>query len=166
MDALSIKYDYEPYSFLLDEGIGYCPDFWLPNYDSFLEIKPAGALAEREMEKALLWVEFNGDLVILEGFPIRKGHSLIGTNTRPVFTRDSIRWGECPRCRTIVLSDNGEPNCNCFDLEELEDMFSGASPEVDFTKTTRLKEAYRIARKHSFTTRNRVLPLQTLMDFC
>ena len=86
-----------------------------PDYDTFLEIKPVEELAEREIEKALLWVKLNDDLVILEVLQISKGHSLVGTNSRPVFMRDSIRWGECPRCRTIVLADYEEPNCNCFD---------------------------------------------------
>jgi hypothetical protein len=38
-DGLGIAYQYEPEGFDLD-GVWYLPDFWLPEYDCWVEIKP------------------------------------------------------------------------------------------------------------------------------
>lgn len=40
MDALGIRHSYEPEGFDLGEDGWYLPDFWLPDLDVFLEIKP------------------------------------------------------------------------------------------------------------------------------
>ena len=39
-DACKIKYQYEPQGFVLDSGKCYLPDFYLPQYNTFVEIKP------------------------------------------------------------------------------------------------------------------------------
>lgn len=40
MDIIGCKYIYEPEGYDLGDGVYYCPDFYLPQFDSFLEIKP------------------------------------------------------------------------------------------------------------------------------
>jgi hypothetical protein len=40
MDIIGCKWIYEPEGYDLGDGIFYCPDFYLPQFDSFLEIKP------------------------------------------------------------------------------------------------------------------------------
>lgn len=39
-DALNIKYHYEPEGFLLHDGSYYLPDFYLDDFDLYVEIKP------------------------------------------------------------------------------------------------------------------------------
>lgn len=39
-DALKIKYEYEPEGYDLGDGVYYLPDFYLPEFDLFVEIKP------------------------------------------------------------------------------------------------------------------------------
>jgi hypothetical protein len=39
-DALNIKYEYEPEGFDLGDAGWYLPDFYLPEFDCFVEIKP------------------------------------------------------------------------------------------------------------------------------
>ena len=51
-DAAGVKYEYEPYSFMLD-GIGYVPDFYLPDYELYVEAKPAREGAVIEVAKTL-----------------------------------------------------------------------------------------------------------------
>lgn len=38
-DALHIKYEYEPEGFKLRDGSYYLPDFYLPDMETFVEIK-------------------------------------------------------------------------------------------------------------------------------
>lgn len=66
-DALRIPFDYESHTFDLDGGLIYTPDFYLPTFDVFLEVKPndpevrtterakADALA-RHLEKGRVWL--------------------------------------------------------------------------------------------------------------
>ena len=39
-DAAGIKYEYEPEGFELSDGTKYLPDFYLPWFHAFVEIKP------------------------------------------------------------------------------------------------------------------------------
>jgi hypothetical protein len=48
MACANIKYIYEPEGFDLGESGWYIPDFWLPEIDKFLEIKPSVPLVGRE----------------------------------------------------------------------------------------------------------------------
>jgi hypothetical protein len=40
LDHLGYKWEYEPEGFELGNGLRYLPDFWLPEWDMWLEIKP------------------------------------------------------------------------------------------------------------------------------
>lgn len=40
MDIIGCKYIYEPEGYDLGNGVFYCPDFYLPDIETFLEIKP------------------------------------------------------------------------------------------------------------------------------
>lgn len=39
-DAENISWQYEPEGFILDNGMMYLPDFYLPEFDCFAEVKP------------------------------------------------------------------------------------------------------------------------------
>lgn len=39
-DALGVKWGYEPEGYDLGDAGWYLPDFWLPDYSAFLEVKP------------------------------------------------------------------------------------------------------------------------------
>lgn len=68
MDALGVSYQYEPEGFDLD-GMAYLPDFWLPDLDTWLEIKPK-APNDREQTVASKLAEYSRkDVVILAGIP-------------------------------------------------------------------------------------------------
>jgi len=58
MDALNIRWEYEVQGFELDVG-RYLPDFWLPDFKAFLEIKPD----YENNEKLSTLVEEHGDCV-------------------------------------------------------------------------------------------------------
>lgn len=50
LDALGIEYSYEPETFDLGDGVYYLPDFYLPLFDSFMEIKPTLLHIDRRPE--------------------------------------------------------------------------------------------------------------------
>lgn len=47
-DTLKISYEYEPEGFNLGNGICYLPDFYLPDYNLYIEIKRAKAFIETD----------------------------------------------------------------------------------------------------------------------
>lgn len=38
-DSLGIRYEYEPEGFVLSDGTYYLPDFYLPDFDMWVEVK-------------------------------------------------------------------------------------------------------------------------------
>lgn len=60
-DAAGIKYEYEPEGFT-DGDLCYLPDFYLPDHNTYVEVKPHRDGFEKEIEKALHFV--NSDLKI------------------------------------------------------------------------------------------------------
>lgn len=50
-DTMMIEYEYEPEGFDLGEAGYYLPDFWLPRYRYWIEIKPNTELTQNEQEK-------------------------------------------------------------------------------------------------------------------
>lgn len=60
-----IKYDYEPEGFTLSDGTCYLPDFYLPDYDIYVEVK-------RDTEDGIADVENKCEKIIQWGGPIKK----------------------------------------------------------------------------------------------
>ena len=69
-DALGVRYEYEKEGFNLD-GINYLPDFWLPDYKEWVEIKPEGApVIER--------VYLAGKMIMWRNKVDLRGHACVG----------------------------------------------------------------------------------------
>lgn len=49
-DAMSIEYEYEPEGYRLSNGTYYLPDFFLPKFNVFAEVKPSVAVENWEWE--------------------------------------------------------------------------------------------------------------------
>ncbi len=62
-DTLGIRYYYEHEGFSL-EGVAYLPDFYLPQYDCYIEIKGQEP-TEEELDKARLLATYGGKAVFL-----------------------------------------------------------------------------------------------------
>lgn len=68
-DHLGIKWEYEPEGFELGNGLRYLPDFWLPDWQLWVEVKPGPADAVAT-EKASRLAELGRDLVLIaHGMP-------------------------------------------------------------------------------------------------
>lgn len=75
MDALGVKYQYEPEAFDLDDNLYYLPDFYLPELDVYIEIKPVCPTKEEEIKASRL-ATFTGKYVyIFWGQPEAPEHS-------------------------------------------------------------------------------------------
>lgn len=68
-DHLGIKFDYEPEGFDLGNGLRYLPDFWLPDWSMWVEVKP-GPPDDVGREKACrLCVLTQKPILVVAGLP-------------------------------------------------------------------------------------------------
>ena len=151
MDSLGVRYEYEPQGFDLG-GTCYLPDFWLPDLESWLEIK--GPEIERyspEWDKAILLCDATEqDVFMFSGqFPTTAGN-LMGLRFS-VWTRydndgnetleiepDHIWWFRCPICSSVQMGKTIEDlPCGCV---------AGYHPDNDPV----VREASLIARQARF----------------
>lgn len=69
LDDQGQKYEYEPEGFELSSG-WYLPDFWMPEWKAWLEVKPEGGITEKSLKLAEELCEESGYAVlILDGLP-------------------------------------------------------------------------------------------------
>lgn len=66
-DAACIKYEYESEGFELSDGTRYLPDFYLPDYDWYVEVKPPRPGAGEELERASRFVGEKIKVLLLLG---------------------------------------------------------------------------------------------------
>ena len=57
-DAIGIRYEYEPEGFQTDDGTKYLPDFYLPELETYVEVKPENAFEIKMIDDG---VEFPKD---------------------------------------------------------------------------------------------------------
>lgn len=62
LDAVGIKYLYEPEGFEFEDGTRYLPDFYLPDSHQFLEVK--GVQTERDWHKVDCLIDEGQDVVV------------------------------------------------------------------------------------------------------
>ncbi|HZU00171.1 MAG TPA: hypothetical protein VFA10_10945 [Ktedonobacteraceae bacterium] len=145
-DALGIEYRYELEGFDFD-GIRYLPDFWLPGYNCWVEIK-GEAPTEDELRKAhllALYTEkpiylFFGDIWPLSQEKYGGAYRFSG----PDRTQGHY-WYECVNCHMVGLAsaqENGNFLCQCATMPLTQSTFD--------SKSARLLEAYRKARQARF----------------
>lgn len=72
-DHLGIKWDYEPEGFELGNGLRYLPDFWLPELELWVEIKPSAPDCAG-IEKAKRLGEEHRAVIIFCGPPRAEHH--------------------------------------------------------------------------------------------
>ena len=72
-DYLKIRWEYEPEGFELGNGLRYLPDFWLPDWQMWVEVKP-DAPDDVTLEKARRMVaQSDYPIFITNGMPIQGG---------------------------------------------------------------------------------------------
>ena len=101
-ETAGITMQYEPEGFLLD-GFSYLPDFFIPSWDLFVEVKPLAVLSVNESRKATLLASFSGKrvLVVLGEPAIRRG-AIFGESLD--WPRHNAFPARCRACYAAVLS--------------------------------------------------------------
>lgn len=155
-DALDITYKYEPEGFNLD-GLYYLPDFYLPDYDYWIEVKPKEIQVNSEdwNKVVALSNHLKQTIFVAVGdvwFPYDRRrlndfiHGGVRNYYRPVRMGGNIAshhwWIECPVCHSFSLVVFGHTMyCSC-----------GKNPdgEIQFSDSERLVKAYNTARSARF----------------
>lgn len=60
-DAMGIKYEYEPEGIVLSDGTGYLPDFYLPKFNCYFEVKRDGIQGTPEGDEAIRKISNGAD---------------------------------------------------------------------------------------------------------
>lgn len=101
-DALGVKWEYEPEGFDLGKLGWYLPDFWLPAFETYIEIKPDGA-NDNEKAWAFSGYDFDNDAMLgrpilyIEGAP---GDYIAHDYRDSVGEADEGKFTACPECGT------------------------------------------------------------------
>ena len=66
-DAMGCRWDYELEGFVLSNGIHYLPDFYLPEYELFVEIKGGKPTADEKTKCHILAQDTNKEVWLLNG---------------------------------------------------------------------------------------------------
>jgi hypothetical protein len=135
-DAAGIEWQYEVEGFNLD-GRRYLPDFWLPRFEAFVEIKPNTEACKQTEPIILSLAMATGHRVILiAGSPnIIEPPKIIdftkcqdwGTT---IVRKRSLSWQQCLFCDRVSIGDHPD-RCDCAPNIKLIHYPSAASPRVD-----------------------------------
>lgn len=106
-DALEIEWQYEPEGYNIN-GVMYLPDFYLPQYQMFCEVKPAG-LSEKEIDKVnILAMESGHPCLMLIGAPNPEGETYIAAwNYKGQLEYAKHQFAECTDC--LMYNNYDEP---------------------------------------------------------
>lgn len=84
-DAIKAKWLYEPEGFRSESGECYLPDFYLPEIDTYVEVKPYCEGRQEEIDKALRFIQYGGKIKRL----------LLLPDIPPYRTDNSVYWYMC-----------------------------------------------------------------------
>lgn len=102
-DAAGIEYEYEPEGFHTKSGINYLPDFYLPEDEFYVEVKPNRPGADKEIKDAIMATCFNEKtLLVLREIPYDKECNLWWF---PVYYLHPITR-DITGCRVTILGDD------------------------------------------------------------
>lgn len=120
MDSIGVRYRYEDEAFDLD-GLYYLPDFWIPSFNAFLEIKPC-APTEEEGECASRLARHTGHRVFVAiGMPSLEfesdEHGNAVSNIEVFYSEgwdDHHQWVVCVECGVASINFEGKhDNLTC-----------------------------------------------------
>ena len=100
-DALGIDYEYETEGFDLGNGVWYLPDFYIPSWDCYIEIKPITEYGYNE-KADLLAQKSNKKVILCAGEPYCDGESVWRYKTCAFFPDGDI-WFTTPDLQPIVF---------------------------------------------------------------
>lgn len=140
-----IPFEYEKEGYDLDSAGWYLPDFWLPDLELWVEIKPSVITEDAETKIKALAAE-TGYWAMLAALPPWEWHEDGGISNR-VYGKtgnrtDNVAFGKCIVCKRISPAVYGDARyCSCYCLKRLVEIAPLVTlDEVDqfFNDQTRL----------------------------
>ena len=107
-DRLGIVWEYEGHGFAFDDGTWYCPDFYMPEIDTYFEVK--GVLDDASMNKVILLAKEqqrvvvgppDGDAGIFIGY---KPGDIVGENSQGYYVDNAIPT-KCSACGKVYFRE-------------------------------------------------------------
>lgn len=167
-DALNLTWEYEPQGFLTEDGTGYLADFWLPELQMLVEIKPLDTAEDADgpdirvgskERKFADMVNQNegGDLpepytgamfVVLFGTPGPAGHRHQGRRSYG----GTIGWDspyylcECKECGSLGFQFDGRDGRNAHGVGCTGVNYDKGTYNIDSPRILRAAEVARAAR--------------------
>lgn len=142
LDALNIKFQYEPKTFILSNGVTYIPDFYLPDLKTWIETK--GNILEHNKELSKLFVKDNKqELILISNDTI----FFYGNWEGEVYESTDVLIGKCSHCKSYFFCETlGSYHCRkCKEHEGDHDLkyslqcgFYG-NDKIDFYDTESIK---------------------------
>ena len=127
-DALGVKYEYEKEGFDLD-GMWYLPDFWLPEFKTWIEIK-SRSLTEDEHNKCRLLSHYRQGESVLA----LCGNVWPGEHTYQLWQWAFYSNKSRPTSPTYGQFEHAQPIIRCFDWPDCE-------PELILSAYTMARQA-------------------------
>ncbi len=123
LDALKIKWEYEPKTFLLSNGIPYKPDFYLSEAKQWIEVK--GVVGKNNHGISELFVKDTQQELILISSEAVWFYELFG-EPGEVWGQDGLQVGKCSSCGNYFFTGPyGIFSCrNCGTHEGDHDIFA------------------------------------------
>lgn len=89
-DEMNIKYEYELEGYKLPSGAGYLPDFFLPELELFVEVKPTTNIPIRELRKLVEFAQADDNkLLLIVGTPTNEEMFIVDRRSAPLDELDS-----------------------------------------------------------------------------
>ena len=109
---LKIQYLYEPEGFMLEDGTMYLPDFYLPDQDTFFEVK--GVMRDADNHKIQQFREDSGKPVVVGYDDMRFDATDRWEHSYEFAGRDSSVLARCKECgKPYFMGINGSFRCRC-----------------------------------------------------
>lgn len=104
-DTLGIQYEYEPEGFKLSDGTMYLPDFYLPAFNYYVEIKGFNKHLRKDLDKVENFVsEIKKSVAILSKIPYSKNAE--GMYWFPVIHYQSAYHNYTNKCYFLFMCDD------------------------------------------------------------
>ena len=125
LDRMKIKWNYEPKSFLLNNGKHYWPDFYLPDLKTWVEVKGTRQAADDNMETFKMFVfEKKTEMVVLGyDFSLWLSHVpaqwVVCAKNEKNLSEEGLYIGHCSHCGSFFFcGDQGIYHCRKCDKHE------------------------------------------------
>jgi len=89
-DALGIPFEYEPEGYVLPDGTHYLPDFWLPGFEVFAEVKPV----QFSWEEFKRCCQLPHSSLLLDGMPAHRFYFVLDPQRETDGVYPGERWEE------------------------------------------------------------------------